>query len=66
MLHGRASGPESIEGDRPVDGVRFDAVARGFGSVVDRRATARALVGGAVGLLGLATRHNVAAKTKKK
>ena len=49
-----------------MDGVRFDAVARGFGSVVDRRATARALVGGAVGLLGLATRHNVAAKTNEK
>ena len=49
-----------------MDDVRFDALARVFGSEVDRRATARALVGGALASLGLAAGPDAEAKKKKK
>jgi hypothetical protein len=66
MLRGHPAHPESIEGDRPVDEVRFDALARVHGSLADRRTTARAVVGGALGALGLATGFESQAKKKKK
>lgn len=49
-----------------MDNVRFDALARIFASLIDRRATTRAAAGGALAILGLAARDGVAAKKKKK
>lgn len=40
-----------------MDGVRFDALVRVLGSMVERRGTARALMGGAIGAFGVATGH---------
>lgn len=49
-----------------MDGVRFDALVRVLGSTVDRRATTRSLVGGAVAALGLAASFGAGAKKNKK
>ena len=49
-----------------MDDARFDALARLFGSVAERRATVRALVGGVFGALGLSAGHQAKAKNKKK
>jgi hypothetical protein len=46
--------------------MRFDALTRAFGSLADRRTTARALVVSAIGVLGLAATHAAEAKKKKK
>jgi hypothetical protein len=49
MLRGRPAYPEPIAGDRPVDDVRFDALTRILGSLVDRRATTRTLAARSIG-----------------